>query len=277
MSLYFASLNSGSNGNCYYVGNSKEAVLVDVGISCRETEKRMKRCGLDISCLKAIFVSHEHGDHISGIQVLSNKYRLPVYITNSTLGNSKLILNKDLVFPFQANVPVKIGGLTINAFRKYHDACDPHSFTVSSNEVNIGIFTDIGKACKDVIEHFKKCHAAILEANYDVTMLTTGNYPYHLKKRITSGNGHLSNEEALHLFTTHKSRFMNFVVLSHLSKNNNCPELVKQLFSANAGKTQVYVASRYKETPVFHVNAASLNVQRAKPKVHAPHLQLSMF
>ncbi|HEX8461645.1 MAG TPA: MBL fold metallo-hydrolase, partial [Segetibacter sp.] len=237
MSLFLASLNSGSNGNCYYVGNDEEAVLIDAGICCRELEKRMQRAGLDLSRVKAIFVSHEHTDHISGIQVLCKKYRLPVYITNATLNNSKLFLDEDLVIPFAANNPVVIGRLTINAFYKFHDACDPHSFTVSDDRVTVGVFTDIGRACSQVIRHFKKCHAAVLEANYDRKMLQDGNYPYHLKRRIMSGNGHLSNDEALQLFVQHKPPFMSHLILSHLSKNNNCPDLVKELFTKNAGLT----------------------------------------
>src|SRR6266498_3260418 len=119
MSLFIASLNSGSNGNCYYIGNDNEAVLIDAGISCREIEKRMKRLGLLIEKVKAIFVSHEHSDHIFGIPVLSNKYRLPVYITSGTLKYSRLSIEKHLIIPFYAYEPVIIGQLSVNAFPKF--------------------------------------------------------------------------------------------------------------------------------------------------------------
>src|SRR5579872_5080884 len=122
MSLYIASLNSGSNGNCYYVGNDKDAILVDAGISCRETERRMKRLGLQIQKVRAIFVSHEHSDHINGITVLSKKYQLPVYITPATLQNSGLNLEHHLVISFKAYEPVAIGEIKISAFPKFHDA-----------------------------------------------------------------------------------------------------------------------------------------------------------
>jgi phosphoribosyl 1,2-cyclic phosphodiesterase len=98
MSLQIASLNSGSNANCYYIGNKNEAVLIDAGLSCRETDKRMKRLGLDIRSVKAIFISHEHADHIAGLRVLSKKYSLPVYITQNTLRNSNLEIEKVLHF-----------------------------------------------------------------------------------------------------------------------------------------------------------------------------------
>src|SRR5919197_284426 len=118
MCLYIASLNSGSNGNCYYIGNDNEAVLIDAGISCRETERRMKRLGLHIKNVKAIFVSHEHSDHISGIPVLSKKHQLPVYITEGTLQYSGLTIEQHLVNSFCAYVPLNIGKLSITAFSK---------------------------------------------------------------------------------------------------------------------------------------------------------------
>lgn len=255
MSLYIASLNSGSNGNCYYIGNDTEAVLIDAGISCRETEKRMNRLGLAIEKVKAIFISHEHSDHINGLEVLSKKYQLPVYITEKTLQNSRLSLSEKLINSFTAHTPINIGKLCINSFPKRHDAIDAHSFTVVGNGVNIGILTDIGSVCKHVKESFSQCHAVFLEANYDEQMLDEGNYPYHLKKRISGNRGHLSNTQALELFVKHKSVYMSHILLSHLSKDNNCPDKALQLFAAHAGKTNVSVASRYNESEVFHIQS----------------------
>lgn len=256
MSLFIASLNSGSNGNCYYVGNSHEAILVDAGISCRETERRMQRLGLSMQTVKAIFVSHEHSDHISGIPVLAKKYQLPVYITDSTLYHGGLTIHKELVFGFKAYEPVRVGNLAVQAFPKKHDAAEPHSFIVNGNNVNIGIFTDIGSPCDHVIMHFKQCHAAFLEANYDEEMLEKGSYPRHLKNRIRGGHGHLSNKQALEVFTKYKPAHMSHLFLSHLSKDNNSPQLVQQLFNAHAGQTQIIVASRFEETAVYQVHAA---------------------
>src|ERR1044071_6409360 len=127
MPLFISSLNSGSNGNCYYIGNDQDAVLIDAGISCRETERRMKRSGLSFANIKAVFVSHEHVDHITGVPVLSKKYQLPVYITRDTLRDSGIIVEPHLVNSFKENKSVTIGTLTITPFRKSHDACDPHS------------------------------------------------------------------------------------------------------------------------------------------------------
>ncbi|OQP58155.1 MBL fold metallo-hydrolase [Niastella vici] len=257
MSLFIASLNSGSNGNCYYVGNEQEAILVDAGISCRETERRMLRLGLSMQTVKAIFVSHEHTDHISGIPVLAKKYRLPVYITDSTLYHGGLTLQKEQVFGFKAYEPVQIGNLAIQAFPKKHDAAEPHSFIVNGNNVNIGIFTDIGAACDHLLLHFKHCHAAFLEANYDEEMLEKGSYPRHLKNRIRGGQGHLSNKQALEVFTRNKPAYMSHLFLSHLSRDNNSPQLVQQLFNEHAGDTQIIIASRFEETAVYQVKPAS--------------------
>jgi len=213
MSLIVTSLNSGSNGNCYYVGNNNEAVLVDAGISCREVETRMKRLGLELNKLKAIFVSHEHTDHIKGVQLLSKKYQLPVYITDATRRNGRLKLEKHLSKTFITTTQVSIGELTISAFNKFHDAADPYSFMISCSGINVGVFTDIGRPCANLIHYFKQCHAAFLESNYDEVMLENGNYPYYLKKRITGGLGHLSNTEALDLFRTHRSSSLSHLFL----------------------------------------------------------------
>jgi phosphoribosyl 1,2-cyclic phosphodiesterase len=253
MSLFITSLNSGSNGNCYYLGNSTEAVLVDAGISCREIEKRMKRLGLCIENVKAVFVSHEHSDHIKGLPTLVKKYQLPVYITPDTMYHGRLHFENHLIKNFQSHEPVVIGGLNITAFPKFHDASDPYSFVVSCNHICVGVFTDIGVPCQHLIKYFKQCHAAFLEANYDDGMLENGGYPIFLKNRIRGGMGHLSNKQALDLFITHKPEFMSHLLLSHLSKNNNCPEMVHKLFDENAGETRVVVASRHKETEVFHI------------------------
>ena len=256
MSLIISSLNSGSNGNCYYVGNETEAVLIDAGISCKETEKRMDRLGLSLKKVKAIFISHEHSDHIKGLPVLSRKYQLPVYITHPTYNYGKLNLESHLIRSFCATAPVCIGGLSISAFPKFHDAADPHSFIVSCNEVRVGVFTDIGIPCENLIKYFRLCHAAFLEANYDENLLENGRYPYFLKNRIRGGKGHLSNSQALKLFIDHKPHFMSHLLLSHLSKDNNCPDLVWQLFNNFASGTEIIVASRYAETAVLRIGNA---------------------
>lgn len=275
MALFVASLNSGSNGNCYYIGNQDEAILIDGGISCRETERRMKRLELPISKVKAIFVTHEHSDHIYGVPRLSKRHKLPVYITDNTLKNGRLHLKAEYTVHFKAYQPIQIGGLTVIPFPKFHDASDPHSFIVSGNDVNIGVFTDIGRSCEHVVKHFEQCHAAFLEANYDEMMLETGSYPLSLKKRIRDGHGHLSNTEALQLFMNHRPPFMSHLFLSHLSRNNNSPRIVRDLFKKIAGRTEIVIASRDKETDVYQIR--NLPGRVFKPILPDAQAQLSLF
>jgi phosphoribosyl 1,2-cyclic phosphodiesterase len=255
MSLHIASLNSGSNGNAYYIGNHEEAVLIDAGLSCREIERRMQSLELPIEKIKAVFISHEHNDHIKGVQVLSKKYALPVYISAGTYRHSGLKLHADSLNWLGDSSEVCINGLTIKSFSKKHDAAEPVSFTISCNEVTVGVFTDIGIACDNVVQHFKKCHAAFLESNYDELMLENGRYPYVLKQRIKGGLGHLSNKQALEIFLSHRPTFMSHLFLSHLSRDNNDPHLVEALFREKAAHTQIVVASRYEPSKVFYIGA----------------------
>ena len=281
MSLFITSLNSGSNGNCYYIGNENEAVLVDAGISCRETEKRMKLLGLSMEKVKAIFISHEHTDHIKSVDALAEKYNLAVHITSNTLQKSKIRFRKKLTRNLVAYEPVLIGELMITAFPKFHDAIDPHSFIISYNDITIGVFTDIGVTCEHLVKHFSKCHAAFLEANYDEDLLENGRYPYVLKNRIRGGYGHLSNNQALEIFIKHRPPFMTHLFLSHLSKDNNDPELVKKIFDEHAAGTEIIIASRYEQTAVYTIenknSATPVKRSIKKISIKIQIKQLSLF
>lgn len=253
MHVQVASLNSGSNGNCYYIGNDEDAVLVDIGISWRETENRMRQLGLDPKKLRAVFISHEHTDHISGLPGFCKKNSLPVYITPQTFSATGFPISGERIREFGAYDTVGIGSLEITAFPKQHDAIDPHSFVISSNGIHIGVFTDIGAPCKNVIHYFRQCHAVFLETNYDEAMLAQSRYPPVLQRRIRGSHGHLSNTQALQLFTQHRSRQLTHLFLSHLSRENNAPDLVLKTFAAFAGGVQVIHAPRDRATPVHTI------------------------
>jgi phosphoribosyl 1,2-cyclic phosphodiesterase len=276
MPLSFASLNSGSNGNCYFIGNGEEAVFIDAGLTCKETELRMKRLGLAMNLVKAIFISHEHSDHIQGVSQLVAKYKIPVYFSQPTLKETGFGRIRKYAFHFTATQPVMIGGLRITAFKKKHDACDPHSFIVSAAKTNIGVFTDIGEPCDQLIHYFKQCHAAFLETNYDEDMLENGSYPRYLKKRISGGSGHLSNRQALELYIRHRPTFMTHLLLSHLSKENNSPELVESLFTSVPAETRVIIASRYQETALYQITPEESQFRSLLPKNKSKG-QLSLF
>jgi phosphoribosyl 1,2-cyclic phosphodiesterase len=276
MALFITSLNSGSNGNCYYVGNSTDAVLIDAGISCRETEKRMLQLGLSMKTVRAIFVSHEHTDHIKGVSTIANKYKLPVYITASTAAHGPRLISH-LSKTFTAHEPVVIGDLSVTPFNKQHDAVDPYSFIITCNGVTVGVFTDIGTVCEQVIHYFRQCHAAFLESNYDEAMLENGRYPIYLKNRIRNGQGHLSNTQALELFLKHRPSFMTHLLLSHLSKENNTPELAQQLFAAHANDIAVTIAHRHQATEVFTITGAAFAKGNAPLPFYRKPVQLGLF
>jgi phosphoribosyl 1,2-cyclic phosphodiesterase len=276
MSVEVCSIASGSNGNCYYVGNENEAILVDAGVSCKEIETRFRRAGLSLQKVKAVFVSHEHTDHISGLPQLAKKYKLPVFISAATLKGSRLWFDKSLLYHFAADEDIVIGDLAVHAFSKLHDAADPYSFTVTCNNTVVGIITDIGKACDNVVHHFGQCHAAFLESNYDEQMLDKGRYPIYLKNRIRNGYGHISNRQALDLFVKHRSPSLSHLFLSHLSYNNNCPKLVDELFAAHAGNVKTVVTSRNSETAVYKIAALSkLPTNNYDALVQQPQLSFS--
>jgi phosphoribosyl 1,2-cyclic phosphodiesterase len=251
MSLCFASLNSGSNGNCYLVGIKDNYVLIDAGISMRETLKRLSRLSVTIEEIKAIFISHEHADHISGLQRIATTFQIPVYLSRKMYENSPLEINAKLVQHIQHGAVIQIGKLEITAFSKKHDAADPFSFVISRNKKRVGVFTDIGEPCENLIRHFNSCHAMFLETNYDEELLENGNYPIFLKQRIKSEIGHLSNAQALNLFLHHKNENLSHLFFSHISRENNTTDRIHNLFLPHAGNVKLIIADRHRETNLF--------------------------
>jgi phosphoribosyl 1,2-cyclic phosphodiesterase len=268
MPLQILSIASGSNGNCYYIANDSEAVLIDAGISCRELQRRATRAGIDLGLVKAIFISHEHSDHIRGLEAIARKWSLPVFGTPACLPRCRMDRSAHLSVSIQNNETVHIGGLAITAFAKRHDACDPVSFVVEGADgVRVGVLTDIGRCCEEVVQQFSRCQAAFLESNYDADMLMYGRYPAHLKQRIRGGHGHLSNDEALELFLKHRSPQLSHLILSHLSANNNDPRIVEEVFRPHAAGVEVVVASRHEESKVFTVHGEGASPAAVKPTI----------
>ena len=218
-------LASGSKGNAIYISDGRTAILVDAGLSGVEIAKRMHSAGLSMESLKAILVSHEHSDHVRGVGVLARRHHLPVYITPATAAAAAPQLGRiDHLCYFEIGRPFLIDALAIHPFATSHDASDSSGFTIAQNGHKIGIATDLGMATGMVKEHLKTCSLLVLEANHDPTMLIEGPYPWPLKQRIKSRNGHLSNHDSRDLLTEVKHKGLCHVILAHLSETNNTPE-----------------------------------------------------
>ena len=221
---------SGSNGNCYFFENKNHAILIDAGISRKQILLRMENLGLDIGKVRAIFVTHEHTDHTRGIDVLSRTKNISIFITKKTYALSNLTIKDDLLNFFKPATELIISDIRIHPFLKSHDAAEPCSFMVTSKGKNVGIMTDMGYGCNQVVSFLKKCDALFLESNYDETMLAEGSYPYFLKERISSETGHFSNHQAGCLIRENASARLKHVFLSHLSANSNTPKLAHNTF-----------------------------------------------
>ena len=252
--MKYCSIASGSNGNCYYVSKGEDAVLIDVGINTKHVLLRMERLGIDPKGIKAIFITHEHSDHIKGLSVFSKRFQIPVYITSGSYQGTKLKMPEELIHIIRADQKVQIGELGVMGIPKYHDAKEPCSFVVTDGMLNISIMTDLGRGCDNVKHVIAHSDILLLESNYDEQMLHQGRYSYFLKNRISGGWGHLSNAAALSLFLEHKSTRLKHLILGHLSGENNTVELVDELFRPHCDGIVLSIAERTHETPLFCID-----------------------
>ena len=252
MAVRMTVLASGSRGNCTLLSTSCGSILVDAGISCRETLKRMKAADEDPRCLKAIVISHEHGDHMAGVQVLSNKLKIPVYMTEATYDSWRRCTRDEEGKPgkierrehFRAGHNFSIEGITITPFTIPHDAADPCGFTFMAEGVKIGIVTDLGYLPNNVKHHLRRCDGLLIESNHDLEMLRNGPYPWMVKQRVMSRVGHLSNSALAEFLETDYDGSAAFLVLAHLSEQNNYPELARQTaYKALGAKQNLFQAS----------------------------------
>lgn len=228
MRLY--SIASGSSGNCIYVGDDNTHILIDAGISKKRIEAGLNSIDLSIKDLDAVFVTHEHSDHIGGLGVLTRGCDAPVYATKKTiqaifrcsyLGK----LDAERFVSIDKDEPLSIGDITAEAMGISHDAADPVAYRFFSGDKSIAVATDMGIVTEENEEKLKNMNAILLEANHDVRMLETGPYPWDLKQRILGALGHLSNDIAGQLLGRIVSDKLQAVVLGHLSEENNLPAL----------------------------------------------------
>ncbi len=228
--MRFASIASGSSGNCIYTGSDHTHLLVDAGISAKKIEQGLRELGLSGNDVNGILITHEHTDHICGLGVLLRKYEIPVYATEKTI---RRILNTstlgampgELFHVIQADEGFSVGDLDIDPIAISHDAADPCAYRVEHEGKAAAVMTDLGEYSGYTVEHLQNLDVLLLEANHDIRMLETGPYPYYLKQRILGTRGHLSNESAGHLLCDVLHDRMKHIFLGHLSKENNYPDL----------------------------------------------------
>jgi phosphoribosyl 1,2-cyclic phosphodiesterase len=218
-------LASGSKGNAIYVSDGRTSILVDAGLSAVEIERRLLSRNLHPKSLDAIVVSHEHSDHIQGVGPLSRRYRLPIYINGPTLAAARMQLGDiQRTIEFFPGISFGVGDLRLHPFSVSHDACESVGFTIEVDGVKMGIATDLGTATQLVSHHLRGCALMVLEANHDPRMLEEGPYPWHVKQRIQSRLGHLSNQASCDLLGEICHRGLRHVILAHISQTNNTPQ-----------------------------------------------------
>ena len=229
------SIASSSSGNCICVGASDCHILIDTGITCKRISEGLSEYGLSLDDISAILITHEHSDHICGLGVLSRKYGIPIYTTKGTwqgildaksTGNIDDSLYHEVIY----DEPFNIGSLCIAPFRTSHDANEPVDYVISCDDKKVAVVTDLGVYDDYTVNKLQDLNAILLEANYDYYMLQVGRYQTWLKHRVNSDIGHLSNEMSARLLCDIACDKLSHVLLGHISKENNVPELAYETF-----------------------------------------------
>jgi phosphoribosyl 1,2-cyclic phosphodiesterase len=243
---FFQSYGSGSSGNCYFVGNEDYGILIDAGVSSRKVRKSLQENGLTIYDIRAVFVTHDHADHISSVGAFGERFLVPVYATSDAhkgiavnysvtqkLERSKRFLEK--------GKPVEIEDFKVTAFPVSHDATDNVGYAVEFQKKKITFATDLGEVSTEVAEHFRTSDYLVVEANYDDEMLRNGKYPYPLQERIRSATGHLSNAQTADFLVKNYNEKWQKIFLCHLSKDNNSPQTAYETVKNALEKNNIIV------------------------------------
>jgi len=255
------SLSSGSNGNAFFIRTGKDCFLVDAGISCKQICSRLNHVGSNITEIKGIFITHEHVDHIQGLTVLLKKHSVPVYITEKTYNATSVPINKEVLRFIAARDKIRIGDTEIHSLPKSHDAAEPTFFCFQYKNKKISVITDAGYACKNIQDAVREANILFLESNYDIEMLKNGVYPPPLKNRVAGKRGHLSNIDAAEIVRNYAQPGLEYVFLSHLSENNNTPDIaihtfkngIKERKDLSHLQAQTILTSRHEISPVIKI------------------------
>ena len=219
-------LFSGSTGNSYFIGSGREGILIDVGRSAKQTTELLGRAQIDINSVKGIFVTHEHSDHINGVRVFASKNKIPVYALSSVICEMEKLGALAKVTYDEISGKTEIAGMEISAIETPHDSKGSCGYVIKTgDERKIAFFTDLGHITDSVDNAMKNCDFAVIESNHDVNMLRSGPYPYFLKQRILSDNGHLSNDACAEEVKKLAKNGTPWFLLSHLSRENNTPRI----------------------------------------------------
>lgn len=259
----FCSLYSGSSGNCLLVETSNTKILIDAGESAKKITSALSLMSIDPSQIDAIVVTHEHSDHIKGLGTFSKKYNIPVYANSKTweaMPEQRIKINECNIKSFTIEENFEIRDLKIHPFKIPHDAINPCGFNIMHNNRKISIATDIGHMTSNIIHKLEDSSFILLESNYDPEILKCSSYPYLLKKRIAGPNGHLPNSEAGKTISYLMNSGLKEVMLGHLSKENNFPELayktvVEELIEnkMDSDKIKINVANRYEPSSLVKI------------------------
>jgi phosphoribosyl 1,2-cyclic phosphodiesterase len=257
MALYALSLQSGSNGNCVFVDADGVRLLVDAGISGKQTQLRLASHGIDIRTIQGILISHEHTDHVACAHVLQKKFGLPLYVTTKTWSAVKRcrpVAPNGVVHVFSAGDTLKIGGVRVETIPTPHDAVDGVAFVVDTGKRRLGVLTDLGHVFDGLGSAVASLDGVFLESNYDPEMLAAGGYPLWLQRRIEGPAGHLSNRESAELLREHGRKRLAWACLAHLSENNNTPDRALATHRGKGGhRVALHLARRDGATDVFEL------------------------
>ena len=243
--LRFASLASGSSGNCLVAEASGTVVMLDCGLTLTETERRLERAGLAPSQLCAILVTHEHGDHACGVFDFAAAHRITVYLTHGTLAAMKAegkVLDGVKVVVVNGRQGFFIDGMQVQPFTVPHDAREPVQYVLSDGASKLGVITDVGTPTAHVAQMLSGLDALVLECNYDCEMLWSGAYPKWLKERIAGPFGHLDNRESERLLGALDRSRLKHVIGAHLSQHNNRPELARAALARAMGCEESWIS-----------------------------------
>ena len=230
MKVRFISLASGSSGNCYYIGTENYGILIDAGIAVRTIRKGLKEVGIGLENIRAVFITHDHADHIKAVGGLGEKYNIPVYTTariHEGINKSYCMTEKltTCVRYLEKQQPMQLEDFRIESFEVPHDGTDNVGYCIEIDGKTFSFLTDLGEITPTAAEYIRKANYLIIEANYDEEMLRMGSYAQHLKERIASRTGHLSNATTADFLAENINRNLRYIWLCHLSKDNNHPEL----------------------------------------------------